>query len=96
MSSTHLVLSQQTPTLLDYGQVLLSLLPLERLTVHLFSYLCELTLLYSALTTYSSAHLANATLLLTRALHHYGKVGEQAVYGCVPNGTSSCSALYRG
>uniref|UniRef100_A0A673WM06 Cyclin-F n=1 Tax=Salmo trutta TaxID=8032 RepID=A0A673WM06_SALTR len=63
----------RTPTLLDYGQVLLSLLPLERLSVHLFSYLCELTLLYSALTTYSSAHLANATLLLTRALHHYGK-----------------------
>lgn len=78
MSSTHLVLSQQTPTLLDYGQVLLSLLPLERPSVHLFSYLCELTLLYSALTTYSSAHLANAILLLTRALHHYGKAGKQA------------------
>ncbi|XP_055754658.1 cyclin-F isoform X2 [Salvelinus fontinalis] len=61
----------RTPTLLDYGQVLLSLLPLEQLSVHLFSYLCELTLLYSALTTYSSAHLANAILLLTRALHHY-------------------------
>uniref|UniRef100_A0A674CN99 Cyclin-F n=1 Tax=Salmo trutta TaxID=8032 RepID=A0A674CN99_SALTR len=64
----------RTPTLLDYGQVLLSLLPLERLSVHLFSYLCELTLLYSALTTYSSAHLANATLLLTRALHHYAPI----------------------
>ncbi|XP_045066857.1 cyclin-F-like [Coregonus clupeaformis] len=64
----------RTPTLLDYGQVLLSLLPLERLSIHLFSYLCELTLLYSALTTYSSAHLANATLLLTRALHHYAPI----------------------
>uniref|UniRef100_A0A8C7NIV7 Cyclin-F n=1 Tax=Oncorhynchus mykiss TaxID=8022 RepID=A0A8C7NIV7_ONCMY len=64
----------RTPTLLDYGQVLLSLLPLERLSVHLFSYLCELTLLYSALTTYSSAHLANAILLLTRALHHYAPI----------------------
>uniref|UniRef100_A0A4W5MX01 Cyclin-F n=1 Tax=Hucho hucho TaxID=62062 RepID=A0A4W5MX01_9TELE len=64
----------RTPTLLDYGQVLLSLLPLDRLSVHLFSYLCELTLLYSALTIYSSAHLANVTLLLTRALHHYAPI----------------------
>ncbi|CAB1350107.1 unnamed protein product [Coregonus sp. 'balchen'] len=29
----------RTPTLLDYGQVLLSLLPLERLSIHMFSYL---------------------------------------------------------
>ncbi|KAL0993446.1 hypothetical protein UPYG_G00107990 [Umbra pygmaea] len=64
----------RTPTLLDYGEVLLSLLPMERRSAHLFSYVCELSLLYSALTSYSSAHLASAVLLLTRALHHYAPV----------------------
>ncbi|XP_028267842.1 cyclin-F isoform X2 [Parambassis ranga] len=59
------------PTLLDYGEVLLSLLPLERRTTHLFSYICELSLLYSALTAPPPAKLACAALLLTRALHHY-------------------------
>uniref|UniRef100_A0A669CUI1 Cyclin-F n=1 Tax=Oreochromis niloticus TaxID=8128 RepID=A0A669CUI1_ORENI len=63
----------RSPTLLDYGEVLLSLLPLERRTTHLFSYICELSLLYSALATPPPAKLACAALLLTRALHHYGK-----------------------
>lgn len=63
----------QSPTLLDYGEVLFSLLPLERRTTHLFSYICELSLLYSALATPPPAKLACAALLLTRALHHYGK-----------------------
>ena len=62
----------QSPTLLDYGEVLLSLHPLERRTTHLFSYICELSLLYSALATPPPAKLACAVLLLTRALHHYG------------------------
>lgn len=66
------VLSLQSPTLLDYGEVLLSLLPLERRTTHLFSYICELSLLYSALSSPPPAKLACAALLLTRALHHYG------------------------
>ncbi|XP_076609000.1 cyclin-F [Chaetodon auriga] len=61
----------RSPTLLDYGEVLLSLLPLERRTTHLFSYICELLLLYSAFTTPPPAKLACAALLLTRALHHY-------------------------
>ncbi|XP_063326716.1 cyclin-F [Pelmatolapia mariae] len=61
----------RSPTLLDYGEVLLSLLPLERRTTHLFSYICELSLLYSALATPPPAKLACAALLLTRALHHY-------------------------
>ncbi|XP_024128705.1 cyclin-F [Oryzias melastigma] len=61
-------------TLLDYGEVLLYLLPLERRTTHLFSYICELSLLYSALTSPPPAKLACAALLLTRALHHYGPV----------------------
>lgn len=59
------------PTLLDYGEVLLSLLPLEKRTTHLFSYICELSLLYSALATPPPAKLACAVLLLTRALHYY-------------------------
>uniref|UniRef100_A0AAX7TQX3 F-box domain-containing protein n=1 Tax=Astatotilapia calliptera TaxID=8154 RepID=A0AAX7TQX3_ASTCA len=63
----------RSPTLLDYGEVLFSLLPLERRTTHLFSYICELSLLYSALATPPPAKLACAALLLTRALHHYGK-----------------------
>ncbi|CAJ1075057.1 cyclin-F isoform X1 [Xyrichtys novacula] len=60
----------RSPTLLDYGEVLLSLLPLERRTTHLFSYICELSLLYSDLTSMPPAKLACAALLLTRALHH--------------------------
>uniref|UniRef100_A0A667Z8K2 Cyclin-F n=1 Tax=Myripristis murdjan TaxID=586833 RepID=A0A667Z8K2_9TELE len=64
----------RSPTLLDYGEVLLSLLPLERRTTHLFSYICELSLLYSALSTPSPAKLACAALLLTRALHHYAPI----------------------
>ncbi|CAG00175.1 unnamed protein product, partial [Tetraodon nigroviridis] len=59
------------PTLLDYGDVLLSLLPLERRTAHLFSYICELSLLYSPLASPPPAKLACAALMLTRALHHY-------------------------
>ncbi|XP_026181816.1 cyclin-F isoform X2 [Mastacembelus armatus] len=64
----------RSPTLLDYGEVLLSLLPLERRTTHLFSYICELSLLYSALATSPPAKLACAVLLLTRALHHYAPI----------------------
>ncbi|KAM9844127.1 cyclin-F [Aulostomus maculatus] len=64
----------RSPTLLDYGEVLLSLLPLERRTTHLFSYICELSLLYSALAAPQPAKLACAALLLTRALHHYAPI----------------------
>ncbi|XP_074512733.1 cyclin-F [Sebastes fasciatus] len=64
----------KSPTLLDYGEVLLYLLPLERRTTHLFSYICELSLLYSALATPPPSKLACAALLLTRALHHYAPV----------------------
>ncbi|XP_071764523.2 cyclin-F [Centroberyx gerrardi] len=64
----------RSPTLLDYGEVLLSLLPLERRTTHLFSYICELSLLYSALATPPPAKLACAALLLTRTLHHYAPI----------------------
>ncbi|XP_077474155.1 cyclin-F [Stigmatopora argus] len=64
----------RTPTLLDYGEVLLSLVPLEGRSVHLFGYICELSLLYSALAAPPPAKLACAVLLLTRAMHHYAPV----------------------
>lgn len=63
----------QTPTLLDYGEVLQSLLPMQHRTVHLFSYICELSLLFSPLTLPGPARLASATMMLTRALHNYSK-----------------------
>ncbi|XP_038126018.1 cyclin-F [Cyprinodon tularosa] len=64
----------RSPTLLDYGEVLLFLLPMERRSTHLFGYICELSLLYSALAAPPPAKLACAALLLTRVLHHYGPV----------------------
>uniref|UniRef100_A0A8C4ZWY3 Cyclin-F n=1 Tax=Gadus morhua TaxID=8049 RepID=A0A8C4ZWY3_GADMO len=64
----------RTPMLLDYGKVLLYLLHLEWRTVHLFKYICELSLLHSAFATAPPAKLACAVLLLSRALHHYAPV----------------------
>lgn len=68
-----MLFTSQIPTLLDYGEVLQSLLPIEWRSVHLFSYTCELSLLWSPLTVPGPSRLACATLLLTRALHNYGK-----------------------
>ncbi|XP_072549721.1 cyclin-F isoform X2 [Salminus brasiliensis] len=64
----------RVPTLLDYGEVLQTLLPMECRSAHLFSYICELALLCSPLTVPGPAHLACAILLLTRALHNYAPV----------------------
>ncbi|TRY96419.1 hypothetical protein DNTS_021455 [Danionella cerebrum] len=61
----------RSPTVLDYGSVLMSLVPVERRSAHLFSYICELSLLCSPLTIPGPARLASAILLLTRALHNY-------------------------
>ncbi|KAL4658150.1 cyclin-F [Arapaima gigas] len=60
----------RTPTVLDYGEVLLSLLPLDGRSSHLFSYICELSLLYTTLSLLPPSCLACAALLLTRAMHH--------------------------
>lgn len=60
--------------MLDYGAVLLSLLPVERRSSHLYSYICELSLLCSPLALPAPARLASAILLLTRALHNYGTI----------------------
>uniref|UniRef100_A0A4W4H944 Cyclin-F n=1 Tax=Electrophorus electricus TaxID=8005 RepID=A0A4W4H944_ELEEL len=64
----------RTPTVLDYGEVLQSLMPMERRSSHLYNYVCELSLLYSALAVPGPARLACAALLLTRALHNYAPV----------------------
>uniref|UniRef100_A0A8C9RIW7 Cyclin-F n=1 Tax=Scleropages formosus TaxID=113540 RepID=A0A8C9RIW7_SCLFO len=60
----------RTPTLLDYGDILLSLLPLDGRSAHLFSYICELSLLYTTLSLLPPSCLACAALLLTRAMHN--------------------------
>ncbi|XP_067859733.1 cyclin-F isoform X1 [Heptranchias perlo] len=59
----------RTPTILDYTEVLLAVAPLERHTMHLFNYICELSLLYTDLSVYSPAMTAAAALLLARVLH---------------------------
>ncbi|XP_028904932.1 cyclin-F [Ornithorhynchus anatinus] len=57
------------PTVVDYKDVLLTLAPLERRTGHLYSFICELSLLYTSLSSYSPARLATAALLLAKLLH---------------------------
>ncbi|KAG7261799.1 hypothetical protein CRUP_037405 [Coryphaenoides rupestris] len=61
----------RTPTLLDYGEVLLHLLPLAWRTTHLFKYVCELSLLHSTFAAAPPAKLACGVLLLARALQRY-------------------------
>uniref|UniRef100_A0A8C8R8S2 Cyclin-F n=1 Tax=Pelusios castaneus TaxID=367368 RepID=A0A8C8R8S2_9SAUR len=57
------------PTIVDYKEVLLNIIPLERRTLHLYSFICELSLLNTGLCVYSPAHLAAAALLLAKILH---------------------------
>ncbi|XP_065588643.1 cyclin-F [Cyrtonyx montezumae] len=59
------------PTIVDYKEVLSSIVSrtLERRTLHLFSFICELTLLHASLFVYSPARLAAAALLLAKILH---------------------------
>uniref|UniRef100_A0A670JEN9 Cyclin-F n=2 Tax=Podarcis muralis TaxID=64176 RepID=A0A670JEN9_PODMU len=57
------------PTILDYKEVLLNIIPLERRTVHLYSFICELSLLNTGLCIYSPARLSAAALLLAKVLH---------------------------
>uniref|UniRef100_UPI00398E51F3 cyclin-F isoform X2 n=1 Tax=Pristiophorus japonicus TaxID=55135 RepID=UPI00398E51F3 len=59
----------KTPTILDYAEVLLAVAPIERHTMHLFNYICELSLLYTDISVYSPAMTAAAALLLARVLH---------------------------
>ncbi|NXE99617.1 CCNF protein, partial [Menura novaehollandiae] len=57
------------PTILDYKEVLSSIVVLERRTLHLYSFICELSLLNTSLSVYSPARLAAAALLLAKILH---------------------------
>ncbi|XP_066545340.1 cyclin-F [Amia ocellicauda] len=70
------------PTLLDYGEVLLALTPLEKRSTHLFSYICELSLLYTSLSRFSPARLAAGALLLTRVLHRYAQPWTSQLCEC--------------
>ncbi|NXF33203.1 CCNF protein, partial [Nyctibius bracteatus] len=57
------------PTIVDYKEVLSSIVSLERRTLHLYSFICELSLLNTSLCVYSPARLAAAALLLAKILH---------------------------
>ncbi|XP_048188650.1 cyclin-F [Perognathus longimembris pacificus] len=57
------------PTVVDYKDVLLTLVPMTPRTQHLCSFLCELCLLHTSLSVYTPAHLACSALLLARSLH---------------------------
>ncbi|XP_060642187.2 cyclin-F [Anolis sagrei] len=57
------------PTIVDYKEVLLNITPMEKRTVYLYSFICELSLLNTGLCIYSPARLAAAALLLARVLH---------------------------
>ncbi|XP_021787358.1 cyclin-F isoform X2 [Papio anubis] len=59
----------RVPTVVDYKEVLLALVPVELRTQHLCSFLCELSLLHTSLSAYAPARLAAAALLLARLTH---------------------------
>ncbi|XP_032124045.1 cyclin-F isoform X3 [Sapajus apella] len=59
----------RVPTVVDYKEVLLTLVPVEPRTQHLCSFLCELSLLHTSLSAYAPARLAAAALLLARLTH---------------------------
>lgn len=63
----------QIPTIVDYKEVLSNIVSLERRTLHLYSFICELSLLNTSLCVYSPARLAAAALLLAKILHRQGK-----------------------
>ncbi|XP_026559967.1 cyclin-F [Pseudonaja textilis] len=57
------------PTIVDYKEVLLNVVSLERRTASLYSFICELSLLNTGLCCYSPARLSAAALLLAKVLH---------------------------
>lgn len=59
--------------MVDYKDVLLTLVPMAPRTQHLCSFLCELSLLHTSLAAYAPAHLAAAALLLARLTHGQSK-----------------------
>lgn len=71
-------LDLKIPTIVDYREVLLNIIPLERRTAHLYGFICELSLLNTGLCQYSPACLSAAALLLAKVLHQQG---EQCFFG---------------
>nr|XP_020753137.1 cyclin-F isoform X2 [Odocoileus virginianus texanus] len=63
----------RVPTVVDYKDVLLTLVPMAPRTQHLCGFLCELSLLHTSLAAYAPAHLAAAALLLARLTHRQSK-----------------------
>lgn len=63
----------QVPTVVDYKDVLLTLVPEAPRTQHLCGFLCELSLLHTSLAAYAPACLAAAALLLARLTHGQSK-----------------------
>lgn len=61
--------------MVDYKEVLLTLVPVAPRTQHLCSFLCELSLLHTSLSVYAPARLASAALLLARLMHGQSKRG---------------------
>lgn len=59
--------------MVDYKEVLLTLVPVATRTQHLCSFLCELSLLHTSLSIYAPARLASAALLLARLMHGQSK-----------------------
>lgn len=59
--------------MVDYKEVLLTLVPVAPRTQHLCSFLCELSLLHTSLSVYAPARLASAALLLARLMHGQSK-----------------------
>lgn len=59
--------------MVDYKDVLLTLVPAAPRTQHLCSFLCELSLLHTSLAVYAPARLAAAALLLARLMHGQSK-----------------------
>ncbi|XP_044513013.1 cyclin-F [Gracilinanus agilis] len=70
------------PTLVDYKEVLLNVVPTERRTLHLYSFICELSLLYTSLSVYSPAHLAAAALLLAKLMHRQAHPWTSQLWEC--------------
>lgn len=72
--------------MVDYKDVLLTLVPVAPRTQHLCSFLCELSLLHTSLAVYAPARLAAAALLLARLTH--GQSKEPALPPASPQGLS--------
>uniref|UniRef100_A0A8D0LB35 Cyclin-F n=1 Tax=Sphenodon punctatus TaxID=8508 RepID=A0A8D0LB35_SPHPU len=70
------------PTIVDYKEVLLNIIPLARRTLHMYSFICELSLLNTGLCVYSPAHLSAAALLLTNILHKQARPWTSQLSEC--------------